>query len=71
MAKHTLYDRSDNEYKHLIGKKIQVIDKNGKKRVGVLDFVGVNTFLHNQFQVTLNRTPIWPIDPKTIKIYED
>jgi len=55
----------------MIGKKVQCKDKNGKKVVGLLDFAGVNDKLHQQFQVTISRTPIWPVDPKTIKLYED
>lgn len=71
MGQNTLYDRTENRFKHLIGKKVQCLDKEGKKRVGVLDFAGINDKLHHKFQVTLSRTPIWPVDPKTIKLYEE
>ena len=47
------------------------MNKDGKKVVGILDFAGINDNLHNQFQATIGRMPIWPVDPKTIKLYED
>ena len=62
-----LYDNTDDKFKHLIGKKIEFIDKRGKKMTGVLDFAGINDKLHNKFQVTVNRTPYWPVNPNTIK----
>lgn len=68
--KNSLADRTHSDFKHLIGKRIQFIDKHGKTRIGILDFAGINTKLHNTFQVTINRTPIWPVDPKTIKEYK-
>lgn len=71
MGSNTLYDRTDDRFKHLIGKKVQCKDKDGKKVVGVLDFAGINDKLHHKFQVTLDRTPVWPVDPKTIKEYEN
>jgi hypothetical protein len=71
MKGNSLYDRTDDKFKPLIGKKAQCLDKDGKKRVGVLEFAGVNDNLHHKFQVTLSRTPIWPVDPKTIKLYEN
>lgn len=71
MKGNSLYDRTDDRFKDLIGKKVQCVDKDGKKRVGTLDFAGINYKLHNKFQVTLSRTPIWPVNPKTIKLYED
>lgn len=71
MKGQTLYDRTDDRFKDLLGKKVQFIDKDGKKRFGDLDFAGVNNFLHNQFQITIDRTPVWPVDPKTLKLYED
>jgi hypothetical protein len=55
----------------LIGKKVKCLNKDGKKVVGILDFAGINDNLHNQFQVTIGRMTIWPVDPKTIKLYED
>jgi hypothetical protein len=71
MKGNSLYDRTDDRFKDLIGKKVQCLDKDGKKRVGTLDFAGINEKLHNKFQVTLSRTPIWPVNPKTIKLYEN
>jgi hypothetical protein len=61
----TLYDKTDPQFQHLIGKKIQVVHDN-QKYFGTLEFAGVNT-LHNSFQVTINRMPLWPVNPKTIK----
>lgn len=71
MGSNSLYDRTDDRFKHLIGKKVQFINKDGKKVVGVLDFAGINNKLHHKYQVTLDRTPFWPVDPKTIKVHED
>lgn len=65
-----LHERTDDRFKHLIGKKVQCVDKHGKTRVGNLDFAGINHKLHKKFQVTLTRCPIWPVDPKTIKEYK-
>jgi hypothetical protein len=71
MQDNILYDNTDDRFKPLIGKKVQCKDKHGKVRVGILDFAGINEILHGQFQVTLSRTPIWPVNPKTIKEYEN
>lgn len=71
MGPNSLYDRTDDRFKHLIGKKVQCKNKDGKKVVGILDFAGINDKLHHKFQVTIGRMPIWPVDPKTIKPYED
>lgn len=70
MGQNTLYDRTDDRFKDLIGKRVQCINKDGKKVVGILDFAGINYKLHNKFQVTINRTPFWPVNPKTLKLYE-
>lgn len=70
MGQDTLYDRTDDRFKPLIGKRVQCIDKDGNKRVGILNFAGINDLLHNKFQVTISRCPIWPVDPKTLKLYE-
>lgn len=56
----------DPKYKHLIGKRIEVITQDGTKLAGICTYIGINQ-LHNQFQVTLNRMPIWPVDPTKIK----
>jgi hypothetical protein len=55
------------EFKHLYGKKVQCICE-GKLCVGILEFAGINK-LHDKFQVTLNRTPYWPVNPDTIKLF--
>ena len=65
-----LYNRTHDQFKPLIGKRVQCIDKDGKKRVGILQFAGINDLLHNKFQVTLSGCPIWPVNPKTIKEYK-
>ena len=61
-----LYDKSDNDYRHMIGKRVE-FQARGKKWVGIAEFIGINP-LHNQFQVTVDRTPIWPVTPNTIKL---
>lgn len=54
-----------NQYKHLVGKKIELtID--GEVWVGIADYIGINP-IHGKFQVTIDRTPLWPVNPKTIK----
>jgi hypothetical protein len=65
--KNLLYEATDDRFKDLIGKKIEFKDKENKTRYGILDFAGINTKLHNQFQVTASRTPYWPVNPETIK----
>jgi len=63
----SLKQRTDKRFKHLIGTRIQCVDKTGKTRMGILEFAGINTMFHGQFQVTIDRCPIWPINPDTIK----
>lgn len=58
----------DKRFEHLLGKRIEVIDGDGNKRIGILSFAGINP-AHGEFQVTISRTPIWPVDPKTLKLY--
>ena len=67
MTNKGLYERTDDRFKHLIGKRVECLNSEGKRMVGVLDFAGINNLLHHKFQVTINRTPIWPVDPKTIE----
>jgi hypothetical protein len=67
MEMNILYNNTDDKFKNLLGKKIEFIDKRGKKISGILDFAGINEKLHNKFQVTVGRTPYWPVNPKTIK----
>jgi hypothetical protein len=57
----------DPNFLNLKDTKVEAI-WNGEKIIGVLYFAGVNE-LHGQYQITLDRTPYWPIDPKTIKSY--
>jgi len=65
-----LKEKTDARFKHLIGKKVEFKDDKGMKRVGILEFAGINDLLHGQFQVTASRCPIWPVDPKTINEYK-
>lgn len=62
----TLYDRSDDGFKHMIGKRVKFQAKD-REWVGLSQFIGINP-LHNQFQVTIDRTPVWPVDPSTIEL---
>lgn len=64
----TLKERTDKDLQHLVGKKVECLDEKGERRVGVLQFAGVNEF-HKNFQVTLSRTPIWPVKKSTIKLF--
>jgi len=52
----------------LLGKKVEFISQ-GVRHIGTLEFAGINP-LHGQFQVTATRTPIWPVDPETIKLFK-
>jgi putative nucleotidyltransferase with HDIG domain len=66
MMSKNLYDRSDNDFQHMIGNRVE-FEARGKKWVGIAEFIGINP-LHNQFQVTVDRTPVWPVNPNTIKL---
>lgn len=66
----TLEERTDPRFKHLLGKRVEFVDKKGKKHYGILEFAGINDLLHGQFQVTASRCPIWPVDPNSIKEYK-
>lgn len=57
--------------KDLVGKKISVIHpKWPKDRIlGVCTFAGVNS-LHGDFQVTIGRMPIWPVNPKEVIVLD-
>ncbi len=59
----------DPKFTKWIDQKVEAI-YNGKRIVGNLWFAGING-LHNQYQVTLNRTPYWPVDPNSIKLFVD
>lgn len=63
-----LKTNTDPRFKHLLGKKVEFISQ-GVRYIGILDFAGIN-HLHGQFQVTATRTPIWPVDPETIKLFK-
>lgn len=52
---------------HLYNEKVKVF-YNGEIYVGKLNFAGLNYF--NLYQVTIDRFPIWPIDPKNVQKYE-
>ena len=58
----------DYNFLHLLDHKIE-IEYEGEICVGNLWWCGINP-LHGKYQVTLNRTPYWPVDPKTIKLYD-
>jgi len=61
-------DDFDPTFEHLRDKKVSAICL-GETCVGILQFAGINS-LHGQYQVTLDRTPLWPVDPNSIKLYE-
>jgi hypothetical protein len=65
-----LRGRTDKRFQKLLDKRIQCLDKHGKRRVGILQFAGVNEKLHGEFQVTISGCPIWPVNPKTIKEFK-
>lgn len=65
--KHENWHRTDERFRHLLGKRVECIDENGQRWVGQLWFAGINHNLRGAFQVTVNRTPLWPADPNTIK----
>ena len=64
--KEQLFNTSHPDFRHLLGTRVEFICK-GRRMVGIADFIGINTNLHNQFQVTSDRCPQWPVDPNTIK----
>jgi hypothetical protein len=58
-------------YNHLIGKRISVPDpRGGSNLVGTCTYAQINS-LHGKFQVTIGRTPVWPVDPNKIKILDN
>lgn len=59
----------DEEFRHLVGEKVECISK-GEQFVGILQYAGTNKVIHDYFQVTLNRMPIWPADRDSLKLYE-
>jgi hypothetical protein len=65
-----LRENTEEEFLHLLGKRVECLDSDGKRHVGILSFAGVNDFLHGEFQVTLSRCPIWPVKRESIKEYK-
>jgi hypothetical protein len=63
----TLRDRTHPEFRHMIGQRVEFMSQ-GNKCYGKLEFAGINTLLHGQFQVTADRVPYWPINPKSLKL---
>jgi hypothetical protein len=59
----------DPAFLHFKGKRVE-ITFNGDKLVGILEFAGINP-LHGQYQITINRMPCWPINPKVITLCTD
>lgn len=64
--KHMEDNEFDPMFLHLKDQMVE-ITFNGEKRYGILYFAGINNRLHGKYQVTLGRTPYWPVNPKTIK----
>jgi hypothetical protein len=76
-----MYDETDDRFKEMIGKRVCITDPsprdeggnrmkpNGSKVCGELSFAGINDS-HGQFQVTIGRSPYWPINPNNIKLQE-
>jgi hypothetical protein len=62
----TLYEQTQTEFRPLIGQRVEFMYQ-GRKMHGTLDFAGINEFLHGQFQVTVDRTPYWPVNQKSLK----
>lgn len=60
---------TDPKFKHMLGKKVQFKYK-GQINCGILSYAGVNTMLHNKFQVTIERTPYWPVDPNSLVLLD-
>ena len=58
-------------FSHLIGRRISVADpRGGNNIVGTCTYAQVNG-LHGKFQVTIDRMPVWPVEPKRIKILDN
>ena len=60
-----LKERSDPNFRHLIGKTVTFMCK-GEKRQGTVEFIGEND-LHGKFQVTIDRMPCWPVIRSTVQ----
>lgn len=61
----------EKDYSQYIGKRISVVSPRWPKErlVGTCTFIGIG--FSGDFQVTLDRMPIWPIDPNDIRIIKD
>jgi len=67
MFKTMLLKQTEPQFKNWIGKKVSFIGPNNTEFTGNLTFAGINP-LHDKFQVTVNNTPIWPVDKNKIKL---
>lgn len=63
-------DEFDEDMRDLLGKKVECVSE-GERYVGILNFAGTNSIAHKHYQVTINRTPIWPVDKSSLKLYKD
>jgi hypothetical protein len=53
------------------GERVSLIDGKGEKWVGQVYFIGYNPYFPSwELQVTLDRTPITNVDPKSIRKLE-
>lgn len=61
----------EKDYSQYIGKRISVVSPRWPKErlVGNCTFIGIG--FSGDFQVTIDRMPIWPIDPNDIRIIKD
>jgi len=83
LKENNLYNETDDKFKDWIGKRVCVPYINDSKNIkgetgkgypnkgeticGILKFAGINK-THGKFQVTIDRMPLWPINPKDIKL---
>lgn len=60
----------EKDYSQYIGKKISVLSPRWPKerQVGKCTFAGIGFSGH--FQVTIDRMPIWPVDPNDIIVLD-
>ena len=65
--KQRLKDRSDKKFQHMIGKRVEFKTLDGKRHVGVAEFIGHNDTLGFD-QVTIDRTPVRKPNFKTLKL---
>lgn len=69
---HQLTQQQINDLKRRFqGERVSLIDGKGEKWVGRVDFIGYNPYFPTwELQVTLERTPITNVDPKSIRKLE-